>query len=87
MCIRAQAVLCAMIPVTEERTVVEEVMLFTKDIRRAIDDGAHESELLEIAIAVGWKHCRLRSGQAGAGCYYNRRAAPYRLQRGERGVI
>lgn len=35
------------------RTVVEEVMLFTKDIRRAIDDGAHESELLEIAIRGG----------------------------------
>lgn len=35
------------------RTVVEEVMLFTKDIRRAIDDGAHESELLEIAIRSG----------------------------------
>lgn len=35
------------------RTVVEEVMLFTKDIRRAIDDGAHESELFEIAIRGG----------------------------------
>ena len=35
------------------RTVIEEVMLFTKDIRRAIDDGAHESELLEIAIRGG----------------------------------
>ncbi len=35
------------------RTVVEEVLLFTKDIRTAIDEGAHENELLEIALRGG----------------------------------